>query len=156
MLRVFRTVAFLSCTGLSAVTAYGQQSDLTTEWIRANAIRLGTTEAGHGFADMQALKPLIGNARIVALGEATHGTREFFQLKHRMLEFLATETADRLYVLERDGIQLPHESVGTSDFRRDSLRGEHDGGASERPALASRRRRRVLGVSTASGMRLRP
>ena len=100
MLRVVRTVAFLFCTGLPAATAYGQQSDMTTEWIRANAIRLSTTEAGHGFADMQALKPLIGNARIVSLGEATHGTREFFQLKHRMLEFLATEMGFTIFSIE--------------------------------------------------------
>jgi erythromycin esterase-like protein len=81
MLRVFCTVAFLICTGRPAVSAYAQQSDSVTEWIRTNAIRLSTTEPGRGFADMQALKPLIGDARIVSLGEATHGTREFFQLK---------------------------------------------------------------------------
>jgi erythromycin esterase len=85
---------------LSALGACAQQSDGATEWIRANAIRLGTAEAGHGFADMQALKPLIGNARIVSLGEATHGTREFFQLKHRMLEFLATEMGFTIFSIE--------------------------------------------------------
>src|SRR5262245_22831300 len=90
--------AFLCCVGLSAATAHGQQSD--AEWIRANAIRLSTTESGRGFADMQALKPLIGNARIVSLGEATHGTREFFQLKHRMLEFLATEMGFTIFSIE--------------------------------------------------------
>ena len=100
MLRAFRTIAFSVCIGLPASAAHGQQTDPTTEWIRANAIRLNTTEAGHGFADMQALKPLIGNARIVSLGEATHGTREFFQLKHRMLEFLATEMGFTIFSIE--------------------------------------------------------
>jgi erythromycin esterase len=57
-------------------------------WLATNAIRLKTVAAGHGFADLQPLKAMIGPARIVALGEATHGTREFFQLKHRLLEFL--------------------------------------------------------------------
>ncbi len=80
--------------------ANSQLNDPTTEWIRANAIRLSTTEAGHGFADTQALKTLIGNARIVSLGEATHGTREFFQLKHRMLEFLATEMGFTIFSIE--------------------------------------------------------
>jgi erythromycin esterase-like protein len=100
MLPVARSIAFLVCIGVPAATAHGQQTDPTTEWIRANAIRLTTTEAGHGFADMQALKPLIGNARIVSLGEATHGTREFFQLKHRMLEFLATEMGFTIFSIE--------------------------------------------------------
>src|SRR5215216_4234561 len=99
MLRLLCT-AFLVCAGLAAVSAHAQQSDSVTEWIRANAIRLTTTEAGRGFADMQALKPLIGNARIVSLGEATHGTREFFQLKHRILEFLATEMGFTIFSIE--------------------------------------------------------
>src|SRR5258706_6709840 len=70
------------------------------EWMRANAVRLATPEAGHGFADMQPLKKIVGDARIVALGEATHGTREFFQLKHRMLEFLATEMGFAIFSIE--------------------------------------------------------
>jgi erythromycin esterase-like protein len=70
------------------------------EWMRANAIRLETPEAGHGFADMQRLKQVVGNARMVSLGEATHGTREFFQMKHRMLEFLATEMGFTIFSIE--------------------------------------------------------
>ena len=69
-------------------------------WLAANAIRLDTVEAGHGFADMQPLKKIVGQARIVSLGEATHGTREFFQLKHRMLEFLATEMGFNIFSIE--------------------------------------------------------
>jgi erythromycin esterase-like protein len=49
---------------------------------------------------MKPLKKLIGKARIVSLGEATHGTREFFQLKHRMLEFLATEMGFTIFSIE--------------------------------------------------------
>jgi len=70
------------------------------DWIAANAVRLKTPEAGHGFADMKPLKKIIGNARIVSLGEATHGTREFFQLKHRMLEFLASEMGFTIFSIE--------------------------------------------------------
>jgi TonB family protein len=70
------------------------------DWISAHAVRLQTPEAGHGFSDMQPLKKMIGNARIVSLGEATHGTREFFQLKHRMLEFLATEMGFTIFSIE--------------------------------------------------------
>jgi erythromycin esterase-like protein len=75
-------------------------ADAVRSWLKTNAIRLSTVEAGHGFADMQPLKKVIGNARIVALGEATHGTREFFQLKHRLLEFLATEMGFSIFSIE--------------------------------------------------------
>ncbi|HME90432.1 MAG TPA: erythromycin esterase family protein, partial [Myxococcaceae bacterium] len=70
------------------------------EWLRVNAISLATPEAGHGFNDLQQLKQVVGNARVVALGEATHGTREFFQLKHRMFEFLATEMGFTVFAIE--------------------------------------------------------
>src|ERR1044072_5449816 len=95
-----RALRVATIFALFATAANAQQSDSTVQWIRANAIRLATTEAGHGFADLQRLKPLIGNARIVSLGEATHGTREFFQLKHRMLEFLATEMGFSIFSIE--------------------------------------------------------
>jgi TonB family protein len=75
-------------------------ADAARSWLAANAIRLNTVEAGHGFADMQPLKKIIGDARIVSLGEATHGSREFFQLKHRMLEFLATEKGFTIFSIE--------------------------------------------------------
>jgi len=70
------------------------------EWIRANAVPLTTVEAGHGFGDMMPIKGIVGGARIVALGEATHGTREFFQLKHRMVEFLATQMGFTIFTIE--------------------------------------------------------
>jgi erythromycin esterase-like protein len=100
MIRFFGVPALLLCTGLPVVAASAQQTDSAVEWVRANAIRLHTTEPGRGFDDLQALKPIIGNARIVSLGEATHGTREFFQLKHRILEFLATEMGFTIFSIE--------------------------------------------------------
>lgn len=74
--------------------------DAARNWLAANAIRLKTVEAGHGFADMLPLKKVVGTARIVSLGEATHGTREFFQLKHRMLEFLVNELGFNVFAIE--------------------------------------------------------
>lgn len=74
--------------------------DTVKSWLSRNAIRLQTVEAGSGFTDMEPLKKLIGNAHLVSLGEATHGTREFFQLKHRMLEFLVSEMDFTVFGIE--------------------------------------------------------
>jgi erythromycin esterase-like protein len=82
------------------ISAQTRQEAAVAEWVRSTAIRLQTVEAGHGFADLQPLKRVVGNARIVSLGEATHGTREFFQLKHRLLEFLATEMGFTIFSIE--------------------------------------------------------
>lgn len=64
------------------------------------AIPLRTAEAGHGFDDLQPLRRVIGHADLVLLGEATHGTREFFQLKHRVLEFLVTQMGFTVFGIE--------------------------------------------------------
>ena len=74
--------------------------DAVVDWIRSHAIPLDTVVAGHGFEDLRRLKPIIGDARIVSLGEATHGTREFFQAKHRLVEYLVTELGFSIFAIE--------------------------------------------------------
>ncbi len=70
------------------------------EWIKAHGFAFETVEAGHGFEDLQRLKAVIGDARIVALGECTHGSREIFRMKHRLTEFLATEIGFTIFSIE--------------------------------------------------------
>jgi erythromycin esterase-like protein len=89
------------------------------DWIKANAVPIATPEAGHGFEDLEPLRKTVGDARVVALGEATHGTREFFQLKHRMLEFLATQLGFTIFSIEAN---MP-EAYRLNDY---VLRGEGD------------------------------
>ena len=69
-------------------------------YIVKHGIALASTEAGSGFTDMAAVGKLVGKARIVALGEATHGTREFFQLKHRFLEYLVAKQGFTVFAIE--------------------------------------------------------
>jgi erythromycin esterase len=95
-----RYVASLIALVVAATVSAAGAQDAVVSWFRAQAIPIQTPEAGHGFDDLQPLKKVVGNARIVALGEATHGTREFFQLKHRLLEFLATEMGFTIFSIE--------------------------------------------------------
>ena len=82
------------------VAAERAKAEAVTGWLRANAIKLRGVEAGAGFDDMRPLKRVLKDVRIVGLGEATHGTREFFQFKHRMLEFLVKEMGFRVFAIE--------------------------------------------------------
>ncbi len=98
------TTVFLSCVALVAFLYVARLalplSPSTIRELREASIPLVTPEAGHGFDNMRALRQVIGDARVVALGEATHGTREFFQLKHRMLEFLVAEMGFEVFAIE--------------------------------------------------------
>lgn len=69
-------------------------------WLREHAHPLRTTEPGSDLEDLECLRELIGDARVVGLGEATHGTREHFQLKHRITEFLASEIGFNVFSIE--------------------------------------------------------
>lgn len=109
-------VWFLFALVPAAHAASGQHPE---DWIRSHAIALQSVEAGRGFDDMQPLAGVVGGARIVALGEATHGTREFFQLKHRMVEFLATQKGFTIFSIEAN---MP-EAYRLNDF---VLKGEGD------------------------------
>lgn len=104
---------------LLAAAVLAQPTAAETDWIKSHAIPIATPEAGHGFDDLQALKAIIANARIVSLGEPTHGTREAFQFKHRLLEFLASEMGFTIFSIEAS---MP-ESYRLNDY---VLRGEGD------------------------------
>jgi erythromycin esterase len=69
-------------------------------WIKKNAIPIKTCSPESGLDDLQALVPLLEGARVVALGEATHGAREFSQLKQRILELLVEVMGFRTFGLE--------------------------------------------------------
>ncbi|MFF0742821.1 erythromycin esterase family protein [Streptomyces sp. NPDC004111] len=61
---------------------------------------LRTTEPGGGFADLRPLGRMVGDARVVGLGEATHSSHEFFALKHRVFRYLVEEKGFRSFSLE--------------------------------------------------------
>jgi erythromycin esterase-like protein len=98
-MKLRRLLLVITLAGL-AIPLLAQQNESPADWIRSRAIRLTTAEAGHGFADLQPLERIVGDARIVSLGEATHGSREFFQLKHRMLEFLVSQMGFSIFSIE--------------------------------------------------------
>jgi erythromycin esterase-like protein len=50
--------------------------------------------------DLAPLLPILRSKRIVALGEATHGTREFFRLKDRLLRLLVRRAGFTVFAME--------------------------------------------------------
>jgi erythromycin esterase len=85
---------------LDAVWPPGPPPPAVVDWVREHEIPLTTVEPGHGLADLAPLRAIVGDARVVGLGEATHGTGEIFQLKHRMLEYLVSELGFNVLAIE--------------------------------------------------------
>ncbi|MFK4146499.1 erythromycin esterase family protein [Streptomyces sp. NPDC004065] len=69
-------------------------SDEVRRWLEENALPLPDAHAGAPKPDHTGLEPLrktLDDVQVLGMGEATHGTAEFFRLKHRLLRFLVEE-----------------------------------------------------------------
>jgi erythromycin esterase len=100
---LFSGAAIAAVTAASVPFAFSGDSPAGEEviaWLKANAVPLATTEPGSGFQDIEFLRPIIGRARIVSIGEATHGTSEFFQIRHRLIEYCVSQLGFSMIGLE--------------------------------------------------------
>ncbi|MBP2327743.1 erythromycin esterase [Kibdelosporangium banguiense] len=72
-----------------------------TEWLRDNTNRLRTLDpADEDFSDLEPLREIVGDARVVSIGESTHRVHEFYQLRHRVVRFLVTQLGFGGFVME--------------------------------------------------------
>jgi erythromycin esterase len=69
-------------------------------WLQGEVMPFSSTDPAAGLDDLEPLRRLVGDARIVSLGEATHGTREFFRMKHRILRFLVERMGFTAFAIE--------------------------------------------------------
>jgi erythromycin esterase len=83
-----------------APPAIGEPTDAQLQWVKQAANPFWTPNAGNGLGDLWPVRYMVGDAHIVGLGEGTHGTSEFFRMKHRMLEYLATEMGFTIFSIE--------------------------------------------------------
>lgn len=85
------------------------------EWVRTHAVPLRTAELDGDFSDLSPFGDMIGNARLVGLGEATHGTHEFQSLKVRLFQYLVAKKGFTVFTLEEDfnGVTAINDFVQT-------------------------------------------
>jgi len=68
---------------------------------------------------------IVGDARAVGLGESTHGTREFFQIKDRLVRYLVEEKGFSLFAIEANQFavrRLDAYVMGDSGTTRQAMR----------------------------------
>ncbi|MEV5824568.1 erythromycin esterase family protein [Spirillospora sp. NPDC052242] len=68
--------------------------------IDAHAQPLRSTEPGGDRSDLDALGRMLDGAHVVGLGEATHNSREFFTMKHRVFRYLVETKGFRAFSQE--------------------------------------------------------
>ncbi|MEU2675230.1 erythromycin esterase family protein [Streptomyces sp. NPDC007164] len=131
--RLLAATAGLAATALLAPTASaatttpaptgtkGRQADALRALERA-ARPLRSTEPGGNTTDLRALNTMIGDAKVVGLGEATHGSHEFFAMKQRVFSHLVEEKGFTTFALEMSwtaGLRIDeYLQGGPGDARR--------------------------------------
>jgi len=95
------SIVLLSILCLTACSKVNENPEVKA--LKKSVIPISTVEAGNGFKDLMPLKDILKDKKIVAMGEATHGTSEFFKMKHRFFEFLVEEMGYRVFVMECNG-----------------------------------------------------
>lgn len=77
------------CAVLGMCPAFAQSGDQTAiQWVASHAVPVRTVEISDDDADLLPIKSAIGASRVVALGEATHGTHQPLAFRNRLFRFL--------------------------------------------------------------------
>ncbi|MFI8264575.1 erythromycin esterase family protein [Streptomyces sp. NPDC085665] len=104
-----------------ATAAKGEQAQALRALERA-AHPLRSTEPDSSTADLRPLDAMIGNAKVVGLGEATHGSHEFFAMKQRVFSHFVEERGFTTFCLEMSwtaGLRIDeYLQGGAGDARR--------------------------------------
>ncbi|UYQ95066.1 erythromycin esterase family protein [Chitinophaga horti] len=87
-------------------TTYAQQQKI--DWVNAHAHPLSTEYETPGIKDLSFLADELAGKQVVALGEASHGTREFYLQKARIIAYLVIRQQFRVLTFEfQDSLLQP-------------------------------------------------
>lgn len=70
---------------MSIVTS---ENDLFVEWLRAHGVGVAGLDTEASLDDLEPLRALVGDARIVGIDRSLHFNRELSQARHRVLRAL--------------------------------------------------------------------
>ena len=99
-------IASFACAGQSYLNPPFDLDYSITEWLRAHALPFRDTDLADSTDDLGFLDDMVGSARVVSLGEATHGTHEFQRLRHRVIEYLVTDMGFGMIAVEASDTTL--------------------------------------------------
>lgn len=90
------------------------------DWIIENHEPIRSLEH-EDFRDLQFLKDLIGDRRIVQLGESSHGVKEFNKMKVRLVKFLHQEMGFNVLAFECGVFECNHANYFTRHYSSRNL-----------------------------------
>ena len=123
--RFWLSIAILCCLAVTLPLPGIAQTGAVIDWIQDQAFPILSVEPTDDMSDLEPLREIVGDARIVGLGEQTHGTHEFVTMKHRIIRFLVEEMGFTALALEDSwsgGLLADRYVVGGKGTRDDATR----------------------------------
>ncbi|MFI6369746.1 erythromycin esterase family protein [Streptomyces sp. NPDC050546] len=121
-----------SSTTVSKTSPLWQHHESVVDAIDRSAHTLRTTQPTGSLRDLDALGRMIKDAEVVGLGEATHGSRDFFRMKHRVFRYLVEKKGFRSFSLElpwSSGVRLNeyvvHGKGDLGEIAREEFQGSY-------------------------------
>ena len=116
----------LAVTAFSPSITLTRQKKSVSSWIDRNLLPLNKTNEEYNRDAFRRFMPVLAQTNVIGLGEATHGSKEFFQLKSDLVKFLITDMDFRIFALESSGhgAEIVNDYVaGGSSTRANALQG---------------------------------
>ncbi|WP_244943648.1 hypothetical protein [Streptomyces inhibens] len=73
---------------------------MLADWFREHSTPLTTLDPQQPLDDLEGLREIIGDARVVAIGEGAHFVEEFSRARQRVLRFLAERCGFTVFAME--------------------------------------------------------
>jgi erythromycin esterase len=93
-----------------AVPVAATPGEADIAWLARHTTTIETvdapSDADANYADLAPFAEFVGDARVVALGEDTHGTSEFFRAKHRLTRFMGERMGARVFAIEANQLAV--------------------------------------------------
>lgn len=105
---ILSAIIFISCSNPTepdnfnyAPKSYSDTTSVYVQELNKIIFPLSGTDPALNDSDLSPLD-FLGSSRIVGLGEATHGTKEFFQMKFRIFKYLVEHYNFKIFAFETD------------------------------------------------------
>jgi erythromycin esterase len=96
-----KDISFLLVVLISTITGLAQTQNDTIQWLAESSFDLQTTNPDLKIEGVP-FKRILEDVDVVLAGEATHGTKEFADIKHRLFRHLVEELGFRYFFIEAD------------------------------------------------------
>ncbi|UCG85010.1 MAG: erythromycin esterase family protein [Gemmatimonadota bacterium] len=111
----------VAALGLACDSVTDQEADVEVQWLQQHVVPIGNADPDVPDAALAVLQQTIGDARLVGLGEATHGTTEFWGIRQKISRYLVEEMGFSAILFEAplpNGLHINSyvtEGIGTAE-----------------------------------------